>query len=60
MKFTKFEEIEAWKTSREVVKEIYRVTSRDPLNKDWGLRDQLRRAGISTMSNIAEGLELSV
>jgi len=36
-------------------KEIYRVTSGGKFSKDWGLRDQIRRASVSILSNIAEG-----
>jgi len=55
--FQTFEEIEAWKRSRELVKEIYRVTSHGPFGKDFTLRNQIRRAGVSIVSNIAEGFE---
>ncbi len=53
----RFEEIEAWQTARELVKIIYEVTSRDAFAKDFGLKDQIRRAAVSVMSNIAEGFE---
>ena len=53
--FVKFEDIEAWKLSRELVKEIYQLTSGSAFSKDWGLRDQIQRAVVSIGSNIAEG-----
>ncbi len=53
----RFEEIEAWKKARELTNEIYSVSNRGPFLKDYGLRDQIRRACISIMSNIAEGFE---
>jgi four helix bundle protein len=55
MFFKKFEDIEAWKTSRELVKKIYFITNSYPFSKDFGLRDQLQRASVSIMLNIAEG-----
>ena len=51
----KFEDIEAWQKARELTREIYRVTNRGDFAKDFGLRDQIRRASVSIMSNIAEG-----
>lgn len=55
--FRTFEEIEAWKKSRELVRAIYQATSLGAFSKDYGLRDQIRRASVSIMSNIAEGFE---
>jgi len=54
---TRFEEIEAWKTSRQLTNSIYAHTNQTGFNRDFGLRDQIRRASISVMSNIAEGFE---
>jgi len=52
----RFEDIKAWQKSRELVKTIYHLTnSKSKFNKDFGLRDQIRRASVSVMSNIAEG-----
>ena len=53
----KFEELEAWKKARDMGKAIYRVTSTGSFSRDFGLRDQIRRARVSAMSNIAEGFE---
>jgi four helix bundle protein len=52
-----FEDIEAWKKARELTKIIYEVTSQGQLATDFALKDQLRRASISIMANIAEGFE---
>ncbi|MBT3256426.1 MAG: four helix bundle protein [Deltaproteobacteria bacterium] len=55
--FKAFEEIEAWKKARELTRQIYDVSNLRPFSKDFGLRDQIRRAAVSIMSNIAEGFE---
>jgi four helix bundle protein len=55
--FKNFEEIIAWQKARMLTKEIYNVTNQHHLNKDFGLRDQMRRASVSIMSNIAEGFD---
>ncbi len=54
---TRFEDIHAWQTSRELTKQIYQLTRLSDFRKDFGLRDQIRRAAVSVMSNIAEGFE---
>jgi four helix bundle protein len=50
-----FENLEVWQKSRELVKEVYRVTSDFPADEKFGLTSQLRRAAVSVSSNIAEG-----
>ena len=55
--FRKFEEIESWQKARELVNEIYKATRHNDFSKDFGLKDQIRRAAVSIMSNIAEGYE---
>ncbi len=57
--FKTFEEIDAWQRSRELTSRIYRITSEGRFSKDFGLKDQIRRASVSIMSNIAEGFERS-
>src|SRR4051812_18648873 len=52
-----FEELEAWKAARELTALIYRLCRREPLCRDFGLCDQLRRASVSVMNNTAEGWE---
>ncbi|WKZ35658.1 MAG: four helix bundle protein [Anaerolineales bacterium] len=54
---TRFEEIEAWKTARELTRMIYALTEHGRFSKDFGLRSQIQRAAVSVMSNIAEGFE---
>ena len=51
----RFEDIKAWQKAREVVKSIYESTGKESFAKDYSLKDQIRRASISVMSNIAEG-----
>lgn len=53
----RFEDIEAWKKSRDLTNIVYDVTNKGQFSKDFGLRDQIRRASVSVMSNIAEGFE---
>ena len=55
--FDTFEDIEAWKKARILNQEIYKFTDLGSFARDFGLRDQIRRASISIMSNIAEGFE---
>ena len=55
--FKSFEEIDAWKKARELTREIYAVSDKGAFSRDFALRDQTRRAGVSIMSNIAEGFE---
>lgn len=50
-------DIEVWIVSIEMAKNIYQVTSSNAWNKDYGFKDQIRRASISISSNIAEGFE---
>ena len=53
----RFEDIDAWQRARELVKAVYQVTSTGEFARDFGLRDQIRRAAVSVLSNIAEGFE---
>ena len=52
-----FEDLEVWILSRELTNKIYNVSNDGRFAKDFGLRDQIRRAAVSIMSNIAEGYE---
>jgi four helix bundle protein len=52
-----FEELEVWKTSMSLCTEIYRQTNTELFSKDFGLKDQIRRASVSIPSNISEGYE---
>ena len=53
----RFEEIEAWQTARALTKLVYELTAKSTFTNDSGLQDQMRRAAVSIMSNIAEGFE---
>lgn len=53
----RFEDIEAWQKAGEVTRAIYAASNRGDFARDFGLRDQIRRAAVSVMSNIAEGFE---
>jgi four helix bundle protein len=51
----RFEDLQAWQKARALVREVYRACAGGRLGKDFGLRDQICRAAVSSMSNIAEG-----
>jgi len=53
----KFEDIDAWKLARNLTNHIYEISNRGDFSRDYALRDQIRRAVISILSNIAEGFE---
>jgi four helix bundle protein len=53
----RFEDLEIWKEAVKIGVEIYRLTFRDKLERDFSSKDQLRRAAISISNNIAEGFE---
>jgi four helix bundle protein len=53
----RFEELIAWQKTRALTKAIYRITNNREFSVDPGLKDQMRRSAVSTMSNIAEGFE---
>ncbi|CAN5373619.1 hypothetical protein BH09BAC3_BH09BAC3_12960 [soil metagenome] len=55
MTVTKFEDLDCWKKSRELVSLVYSLSDTGKFSKDYALKDQVRRAAISTMNNIAEG-----
>ncbi|HEY1371877.1 MAG TPA: four helix bundle protein [Candidatus Binatia bacterium] len=57
--FENIEQISAWQKARELTQLIYRISNGTAFSKDFALRDQIRRAGVSIMSNIAEGYERS-
>ena len=52
-----FEDLIVWQKAIEFVKEVYLITSQGELKRDFGLRDQMRRAAVSIPTNIAEGFE---
>ena len=53
----KFEDIIAWQKARVLTKEIYKCTQMGGFARDYGLKDQIQRASVSTMANVAEGFE---
>jgi four helix bundle protein len=57
VKIDSFEDLNAWKSSRELVKEVYSLTKKRVFARDFALVDQIRRAAISIVSNISEGFE---
>ena len=57
MQIKTFEELEIWKTARRLTEEVYTLSKTPQFSKDYGLRDQMRRAAVSIMSNVAEGFE---
>jgi four helix bundle protein len=53
----RFEDIQAWQTARELTRLVCGLSGKGAFSKDFGLREQIRRAAVSVMSNIAEGFE---
>lgn len=53
-----FEELKVWQRAVDLAVKVYEITKKDPFNKDYGLRDQMRRASVSISSNISEGDQL--
>ena len=56
-KIEKFEDLFAWQKAKELTKLIYHLTKKERFSKDFGLCDQIRRAAVSIMANLAEGFE---
>ena len=56
-KIERFEDIVAWQKARILTRDIYAATRIGDFARDFGLKDQIQRATVSTMSNIAEGFE---
>lgn len=52
-----FEDLEIWKEARRLTHQVYQATQDAGFAKDFGLRDQIQRAAVSVMSNVAEGFE---
>jgi four helix bundle protein len=52
-----FEELEVWQRAREMAREVYSCGGNGGFGRDFGLKDQIRRAAVSVVSNIAEGFE---
>lgn len=54
---TRFEQLVAWQKARRLVLRVYAASKRSPFSRDWAFSNQIRRAAVSTMANIAEGFE---
>jgi len=52
-----FEDLKVWQKARELANLIYTASRQDEFARDYGLADQIRRAAVSVLSNIAEGFE---
>ncbi|HEX2928340.1 MAG TPA: four helix bundle protein [Candidatus Binatia bacterium] len=57
MQIKNFEDLEIWKIARRLTQEVYTLARTSKLSRDYNLRDQMQRAAVSIMSNIAEGFE---
>ena len=55
--FTTVEDVTAWQKARELTRQVYTASGRGLFGRDFGLRDQIRRAAVSIMANVAEGFE---
>ena len=55
---SRFEELKVWQKAVELAVKVYEITKKEPFNKDYGLRDQMRRSSVSISSNISEGDQL--
>jgi len=53
----RFEDIQSWQKGRELCRLVYAMSREGAFGRDYGLQDQMRRAGVSIISNIAEGFE---
>ena len=53
----RFEDIHGWQEARKLVKMVYELTGSGAFSRDFGLRDQIQRAAVSAMTNIAEGFD---
>ena len=53
----KFEDLKAWQKSRELTNAVYQICRERPLTLDFSLRDQIQRAAVSVMNNLAEGFD---
>ncbi|MFC1814418.1 four helix bundle protein [Thermodesulfobacteriota bacterium] len=56
-KVEKFEDLIAWQKAHALAMQIYQLTAKERFSRDFGLKDQIQRAAVSVMSNIAEGFD---
>ena len=59
MTYRSFKDLNVWQEARNLAVEVYRVSAKGPLSRDFGLRDQIQRAAVSIAANIAEGNDRS-
>lgn len=57
MAITRFEDIRAWQSARELTRVVYQFSGERGFNRDFALRDQMRRSAVSMMANVAEGFD---
>jgi four helix bundle protein len=55
--YNDFEDLPFWQDARVVAKEVYKLTQSSKFSRDYGLKDQIQRASVSVVSNIAEGFD---
>jgi four helix bundle protein len=53
----RIEDLQAWQEARRLVRDVYRISREGALARDFGLRDQIQRAAVSVMANVAEGFD---
>ena len=52
--YNDFEDLPIWQDARVVAKEVYKLTQSSEFSRDYGLKDQIQRASVSVVSNIAD------
>jgi len=52
----RFEDLDVWQNARKLANMIYDLTGKEPFARDFGLKDQIRRAAVSVMSNPSTSL----
>jgi four helix bundle protein len=52
-----FEDLESWQQARQLTRDVYTLTRKEQIARDFGLCGQIQRAVVSIMSNAAEGFE---
>ncbi len=57
MAYQNFKELRVWQETKSLAVDIYKMSAKGELSKDYGLRDQMRRSAVSIVSNVAEGYE---
>ena len=56
-KIEQFEDLIVWQKARDLALAVYHLTAGERFSRDYGLKDQMQRAAVSVMSNVAEGFE---